>query len=192
LKEEKIKSALEIAMEKISDLPELTREEIADQQEKEYGLIGDAAAQKYLDGVIGERDLLLVWDRFSGIQAQIVRRRLVDALCGEIRLDSKGGLAMKALEGLELLGSENKAAIAPLAENFREIVGRFTDEQKNGRRQFQISVMDEMRKVGISGSAVRPNMNEHPQWKTELRRIQDSYARELEDIRCRLTKEVQP
>ena len=192
MKEEKIKSALEIAMEKISGLPELTQEEIAEQQEKEYGSIGDAAAKRYLEGVIGDRDLLLEWDRFPGIRAQIVRRRLVAALCREIRLDSEGGLAQKALEGLKLLGPANNAAIAALAEDFQKMVDRFADEQKSVLRRFEISAMDEIGKLGISGSAVRPNLNENPQWKTELRRIQDSYATKLEDIQRSLAREVQP
>lgn len=189
MKEEKIKSALEIAMEKISGLPELTQEEIADQQEKEYGPIGDAAAKRYLDGLIGDRDLLLEWGRSTGTRAKIVRRRLVAALCREIRLDNEGGFAMKALEGLKQLGSENKRAIAALAEDFREMVDRFADEQKSVRRRFEVSATDEMEKLGISGSAVRPNLNEYPRWKTELCRIQDSYAPKLKDIQRRLAEE---
>ena len=57
MKEEKIKSALEIAMEKVSDLPELTREEIEEQKEKEYGPVGDAVAKKYLSGTISDGEL---------------------------------------------------------------------------------------------------------------------------------------
>ena len=176
-------------MEKISGLPELTQEEIADQQEKEYGPIGDAAAKRYLDGVIGDRDLLLEWGRFSGTRAKIVRRRLVAALCREIRLDSEGGLAMKALDGLKRLGSENDRAIAALAEDFQEMVGRFADEKKSVRRRFEISAIEEIGKLGISGSAVRRNLNEYPRWKAELSRIQDSYAPKLEDIQRRLARE---
>jgi hypothetical protein len=49
VEEERIKSAFEIAMERISDLPELTPEEIAAQNEKKYGPIGKVIAGNYVN-----------------------------------------------------------------------------------------------------------------------------------------------
>ena len=75
--EEGIKSALEIAMEKISRLPELTPEEIAGQKEREYMPIGEALCQRYLNGAITDKDLSFELEKCHGDKEHIVRRTLV-------------------------------------------------------------------------------------------------------------------
>jgi len=48
-----------------------------------------------------------------------------------------------------------------------------------------------MGKLGISGSAPRPNLNENGEWQQELKRMRQSYESELETIRTRLLRELQ-
>ena len=45
-----IKSTLELAMEKAAKLPKLTPEEIRERQEREYGPLGRAIAERFLRG----------------------------------------------------------------------------------------------------------------------------------------------
>src|SRR5512137_2431855 len=55
--EEGIKSAFELAMERISGLPKLTPEEKAEQKEREYAPIGTSIAVKYMDGALADSEL---------------------------------------------------------------------------------------------------------------------------------------
>ena len=191
MKEEKIKSALEIAMEKVSDLPELTPEEIAEQNEKEYGPIGEAVASRYLNGSITDGELSLEWNKYSGIPERIFRRRLVAAFCGEIRLDNDADIAMKALKGLKLIAADEHCVVDSASEDFSKIVDRFIEQKNLKLRQFEIYALDRLNGLGISGSAIRPNLNEDAQWKEELREIQNGYERQLADIRGRVIRELQ-
>ena len=43
-----------------------------------------------------------------------------------------------------------------------------------------------MRKLGISGSAVRPNLNDSPDWQRELAKLQQKYESRLMALRILL------
>jgi len=191
LKEEKIKSALEIAMEKVSDLPELTREEIEEQKKKEYGPVGDAVAKKYLSGTISDGELPQQLARHSGAQGLIVRHALVSSLCREIRLDNDRETSGRALQGLNLLSSEKSETVERIGHEFWEIVDEFIKNKEEKSRQFEVLAIERFRKIGIAGSAVRPNLNEDAHWKEQLLEIQNVYEPRLADIRIRLMQELQ-
>ena len=87
MEEERIKSALELAMERVAGLPELTPEEIAEQKEKEYRPVGETLGNKYLQGVIDGREMASELSQYRGEPARIVGKSLVSCLRSSIRLD---------------------------------------------------------------------------------------------------------
>ncbi len=191
MKEEKIKSALELAMEKISDLPELTREEIEEQKEKEYGPIGEAIAKKYLSGTISDSELPLELAHYSETQGIIVRRSLVVGFCREIRLENEGAISRRALRGLDLLASEKNGVVERIGDEFREIVDEYIGMKDEKSRQFEVLAKERLGELGIAGSAVHPNLSEDTGWKKQLREIQDFFEPRLADIRGRLQQKLQ-
>jgi hypothetical protein len=191
LKEEKIKSALEIAMEKVSGLPELTREEIEEQKEKEYGPVGEALAKKYLSGTISDGEISHELDRHTGAEGNIVRRALVAGLCREIRLENEREIGEKVLRGLKQLASEKDKEIKRIGDEYRETVEEFIKKKEKESRQFEILAMERFGKLGIAGSAVRLNLNEDANWKEQLYKLQNVYEPRLTDIRNRLMEEIQ-
>jgi hypothetical protein len=189
LKEERIKSAFEIAMEKLSDLPELTPEEIREQKEKEYGPVGEALARKYLSGSISDSELHLELAGYSGDRGLIIRHSLAESLCRELRLENDGEIGGRALKGLKLLLPENSKAVERIGDEFRNIVDEFSKKKEENSRQFEVMAIERLGKLGIAGSAVRPNLNEDAYWKQHLHEIQNVYEPRLEDIRSRLMRE---
>jgi hypothetical protein len=191
LKEEKVKSALEIAMEKVSGLPELTREEIRQQQEKEYGPVGEALAKKYLSGTISDQELLAELAGHSGMPGRIVRRALASGLCGELRSENDRQVGARALKGLKFLASERSEAVGRIGDEFWKLVDEFNRKKRENSRQFEVLAVERLRELGISGSAVRPNLGEDAHWKKALREFQNAYEPRLADIRRRLMQELQ-
>ena len=188
--EEGIKSALEIAMEKISGLAELTPEEIARQKEREYMPIGEALCKRYLDGAIIDKHLAIELSKYPADQGRIVRRALVSCLCRSIQLEDEPK-ANKALQGfLCFLASENRA-LGGVAKDYQRILDEFEKDRQGKYPEFESLSTERLRKLGISGSAVSLNPNEDKSWQAELGRIRNAYEPQLAALRKILMQEAQ-
>jgi hypothetical protein len=190
VEEERIKSALELAMERISAMPELTPEEIAAQKEKEYGPIGTALAVKYMSGAIDAGDLPADLGRHAPDRRRVIRRALVSNLCRGILVEGAMETVMKALKGILQIAPEKRDLVAAMEEKLSEIFGEFEAAKKKGFRIFSDMAYEKLKDLGISGSAVRPNMTESEEWKEELGRIKQACEPKLENIRKVLIKEL--
>jgi hypothetical protein len=188
--EEGIKSALEIAMEKISRLPELTPEEIAGQKEREYMPIGEALCQRYLNGAITDKDLSFELEKCHGDKEHIVRRALISSLCRSIQLENLPNANM-ALKGIMFLFAGQNKAVERLTGDFQRILEEFVRDRDGKYGEFQAQARDRLNKLGISGSAIRINPNEDKFWQAELRRIRHTYEPRLSNLRKILIQEFQ-
>ncbi len=191
MEEEGIKSAFELAMERISGLPEPTPEEKAEQKEKEYAPIGTAIAVRYMDGALADTELPIQLERYDGILQQIVRRALISSICREINLKNSRETVKKAWNGLAQIAPEKRAVLESGEKNFWEVSAEFEAAREQRFRDFGILVNDEIRKLGISGSAIRSNPNENEQWEQELSEIQRSYGPRLKNMIDVLTRELE-
>jgi len=68
----KIKSALEIAMEKVAKMADLTPKEIREQKDREYRPRGEVTASKYLSHVIKNTDLAVELSKYQGEEGEVV------------------------------------------------------------------------------------------------------------------------
>ncbi len=191
MEEERIKSALEIAMERISSLPKLTPEEIAAQKEKQYAPLGEAIAGKYLGRLISEDEMIGEVDKFGAEQRLIVRRSLALSFCRAIRIEGDPDEAQMALRGIILMAPAKTSKVEKTAEDFHSIVREFEQEALMKSAEFGASAAQAMEQLGISGSALRTNLGESGQWQQELMRMRQTYEPKLEAIRATLMKELQ-
>ena len=97
--EDRIKSAREIAMERLARMPALTPEELNEQREKEYGPRGKGIAGRYLDGPLRSSDLAGELRRYQGKEGEVVRKAFVSALCDAISLRDEAK-SVRAIEGI--------------------------------------------------------------------------------------------
>jgi hypothetical protein len=189
VEEERVKSALELAMERISAMPELTPEEIAAQKEKEYGPIGTALAVKYMSGAIDADDLPAELNRHAPDRRQVIRRALVSNLCRGILAEGPMETVMKALNGMLRIAPERRDLVATMEKKIFEIFGEFKAAEEKGFREFSELAYEKLRGLGITGSAVRPNMTESEEWKEKLGRIKQACEPKLEKIKKLLIDE---
>ena len=179
--EERIKSAFEIAMEKISGLPELTPEEIAGQKEKEFKPIGEALSRKYLTGIISERELQVELNRHDGDKSRIIRKAFITNLCLSIRLDdpSQGD---KVLKGIAQLFSAKDTRFKKAERDLEEVMGGFKRESLRKIREFETMAREKIKEAGVSGSAVRPNVSAYGPWQDALLKLHKAYEPRLNKI----------
>jgi hypothetical protein len=186
VEEERIKSALEIAMERISALPELTPEDIAEQKEKQYGPVGEAMAGRYLSGAITEDELSGELNKHTD-QRQIVCFGAVSALCRSLRLDEDPEITARALRGLDRIALGKTSLIEKAGEEFRAVLREFELEIRTQLQGIESLVLEPL---GISGSAVRCNPAVNEPWLEKLGKIRQSHEPRLEKLRAGLLREL--
>ncbi len=189
MEDEGIKSAFEIAMERISGLPRLTPEEIADQKEKELRPIGEAMAKRYMDGLITSDALPRELEKHQGEQGRIVRRALIRSLCRSIDLDDPEA-AFTALAGIMLLETEKAGFFYEAGENLRQVIRRFERETEEKSREFAVLAKQRLAGLGISGSAVQPNLDQDENWQRESARMREAYEPRVADLRGKLLRKT--
>lgn len=188
MEEERIKSALEIAMERISGLPELTMEEIATQKEKEFGPKGEAIAARYMSSLLAEEELAGELDKYRAGQWQIVQRALVSGLCQELRLDGELTSAGRALSGLCRIAPEKTSVIGKAASDYQSVVHAYNREKEKQAATVEAAAL---RPLGIAGTAVRCNPSENAEWLKMLEKLRRDYEPRLGLIRAALLQELQ-
>ncbi|MBN2241692.1 MAG: hypothetical protein JW793_03300 [Acidobacteria bacterium] len=187
--DEGIKSALEIAMERISGLPELTPEEIAEQKEKEFRPLGEALASKYMQGVIAETEIPAEIARHAGEPGEIVRRAFVAFLCRSVRPDDPGA-AVRALNGLCRLAGDAEGLREKTTTAWSRILDDFQKRKDKILLECEATEMEKLGSLGISGSALRPNMADNESLKNELDALRRSCEPELEKLRAVLLESL--
>jgi hypothetical protein len=188
--EEEIKSALEIAMERISGLPQLTPEEIVEQKEKEYKPIGETLCQKYLEGKMTENELSSEVDKRPSVQGRIIRRALILSLSRSIQLEDPI-IAGRALKGLTQVGVQDKGFCEDAGRRLDQIFGDFLQDKNARSREFENLSRERIQNLGVSGSAVRPNLVADESLQAELARIRQAYEPRLEELRNMLLQKLQ-
>ena len=180
MEDKKIKSALEIAMERMASIPGLTKEELATQKEREYQPRGAATARRYLQGLLKERDLQTELSKYQGQEGEIVKRAFLLALKQSINLDSKS-ITLKALDGI--------SAVVPIADldetkkKIEVVFDEFGQQLEQKVPHYEALEKGRLQQLGISGSAVRPNLEESQAWQEELRQIQSEFDLKLTELK---------
>lgn len=178
-----IKSAWELAMEKVEKLGKLSPEEIRQQKQEKCTLIGRGLADKYLSG-IPLRDLGLELDKHKGEERELVRAALASRLVGAIELGDTEGLA-KVVEAISGLKLESEDGLAAAKGGIEGLFAEYREGEQKKRREVEAAARGVLHQLRISGSAVGSvNPEVVPEWKAELDKIGQPYRDRLEVIKA--------
>ena len=136
MEDKKIKSALEIAMEKVAKMADLTPQEIMEQKEREYGPRGEVIASRYLSHVLKNTDLVVELSKYQGEEEQIVRKAFLFFLCQAIQLDD-AYKSRRAIEGMQALEMDFDFERAKC--EFEEIWNAFNREREKTYQKLEES-----------------------------------------------------
>ena len=179
-KDDRIKSALEIAMEKVASMAELTPEELNEQTEKEYRPRGEAIASKYLGNTLRGKDLRSELKKYKGKEGEIVRRAFLSALCQSLGLvDMRESL--KAIDGIQMV--ETNVNLEEIRREIESVAQEFRQQMEQRYAVYENLEREKLGELWISGSAVRPNLDGSADWQRELTGIQSAYETRLNKVR---------
>lgn len=190
MEEERIKSALELAMERISGLPQLTPRDIAEQKEKEFGPLGTALAAKYMNGALTGDELSVELSKHNAERRPIVRRALGLALCRELGLERPIANASKALRGMAQIAPDKGDSLKKIGLDFYRIIDEFEAATNARIIEFSALASRRLQDSGISGSAVKPNLKEFEGWIKQLDKMRREFEPEIERLREALMRAI--
>jgi hypothetical protein len=179
----KIKSSIELAMEKAAKLPRLTEEEIRQRREEEFGPRGRAIAELVVRGDLSVDRLDVELSRYEGEQGEIVHRAFLEFLCQAIDLENAEA-ATRAFEAIRAVVRNG-----PLEEAARRWSGIQRDYEE--QRQRALSMTEEaesvsLRDLGVSGSAIRLDLQENERWRSEQTALLERFRPQVEEIQREL------
>jgi hypothetical protein len=183
MEDKKIKSALEIAMEKVAKMADLTPQEIREQKEREYGPRGEVTANKYLSHVYKNADLAVELKKYQGQEGEIVRKAFLFFLCRAIQLDNvdKGRRAIEGIQALDIDFDFEK-----VEGEFEEISSAFNREREKTYQKLEESQREVLYGLGISGSAVKPNVKEKADFQNDLNQVRELYDMRINKLKDKI------
>ena len=180
-----IKSAWELAMEKVEKLGKLSPEELRRQKEEKYGSIGQGLAEKYLTG-LALRDVKIELDKYKGEERELVRAALASKLIDAIELGDAERLS-KVIEGISELNLKSREGLASIRAEIEQLFAECREAEQKKRREVDAAARGVLHQLRISGSAIGSvNPEVVPEWKNELDKIALPYRERLDDIKARL------
>ena len=173
-----IKSAIELAMERTKNL-------VMDDEEKKAFAQKDldeklrAVMRRFLEGMIDREQFLVDYGNINADRAQ-KRGRIVDLIIQEFEVSAQNDrvFALMAVVGAE--------AGAGFEEEAMGLKTRFLKELETREAGIRKNIAGKLRDVGISGSAVEPNMTDWDEWKAGAREAASLFRRHLSEWKDRL------
>jgi hypothetical protein len=180
-----IKSAWELAMEKVDKLGKLSPEELRQQKEDKCRSVGQALTEKYLSGS-SLRDLKIELDKHKGEERELVRAALASKLIDAIELGDPERLAkvVEAISGLKLRSEDGLPAARGEIEG---LFAEYREAEQKKKREVETAARGVLHQLRISGSAIGGvNPEVVPEWKSELDKIAQPYRERLGDMKAKL------
>jgi hypothetical protein len=180
-----IKSAWELAMEKVEKLGKLSPEEVRRQKTEKCGSIGQGLAEKCLSG-LALRDVKIDLDKYKGVEGELVRAALASKLIDAIELGDAERLS-KVIEGISELNLKSREGLVGIRAEIEQLFGEYREAEQKKRREVETAARGVLHQLRISGSAIGSvNPEVVPEWKNELDNIALPYREKLNDIKARL------
>ena len=183
----KIKSTLELAMEKAAKIPALTEEEVRQRLEREYAPRGRVIAERFLAGDLAATRLDFELEEFRGEEGEIVRGAFLASMCQSIELEDPERAA-RVLEGVKLLMGDDRVEEA--SSRLRELIRDYQEERQREFAAVESAERELLRDLGVSGSAIRLNPRENERWRQRWSELQQAFHPKADEIKRKLTEHL--
>jgi hypothetical protein len=181
---ERIKSALEIAMEKAERLGKASAEELRQMKEAEYASLGEAIAKRYLRGESGTKQLEAELKKLQDGR-DLVLKAVIEEILGSLRPEDPD----RAIEAVTVLTADKKGAkeaVEELKSLCHEHASRRERIYAELKAKLEQPIRQELSKLGISGSAIQIDLESNPQWLQTKEEMDSEFQLRLSEIKRRL------
>jgi hypothetical protein len=179
-KDDKIKSALEIALEKAQRLGALSEEEKQRLKDEELVAAGEALAERYLSG-LPLRDIEIELAERAEEERHTLSHHLLQHLLdkidiGHIGIDDRIIAAIQRLSG-------DPGIVQGIRDLIQEYQGSIEKARQENLRKLEAAKRNELESKGISGSAVQPVFETSPEWMRIRQNLDSHYRERFEELR---------
>jgi len=174
-----IKSTLELALERTKkiSISEEEKEKIKQQEtlQKVNGLF-----HRYREGRLSLNEILRDVERMDektgALSKEILLSQWIDALSLNDDIE-------RILKGIEALKERD---INEVKQKFSHLLFQYRKEREKIKQEVRTQLEEALRREGIYGSAVVPNIEQSEIWKKESEKLEHSYRMKLEEIKDQL------
>ncbi|MBN1277383.1 MAG: hypothetical protein JXA35_07800 [Deltaproteobacteria bacterium] len=176
-----IRSTLDIVMERAQMFGSLSTEESRRLKEKELMIAGEALSKRFLEG-LPLREIELEMQKREGDDKRKVTEYMLSGLVDSLDIE-KTDEAEMALAGIRHFSGNSDAAekVKTLISEYRNVLKRALRENIGRLTELR---MQELKEIGICGSAVEALPENSPEWLN----IKDSIASDFNNRLAVLTK----
>jgi len=176
----RMKSALEIALERAGRMGSLSDKEKRKLKFKELEDIGNALAGRYLNG-LPLRDIELELGRYKGDDSKIIRHYLVSRLIDSVDIENIS-IVPTILVALQRL-CEDKVLLQKFVEIVQEYQAAIEKERKGQTQALYMAEKEQLELKGIRGSAVEPALDSCPEYLQILQPIESHFHNRIENLK---------
>ena len=176
-----IKSALELAMER-SRKYAVSSEEREKIKEKEILQKATGLFHRYKESHLPLHEIAREFDRMDDKARERVRASLLSQCVDSVSFEEDPErifVLMESIKGRDL---------HHLREEFQNLLTAYREEVNKAKQKMGLQLAEDLRRAGIHGDAVIPNVEGNDRWKEILDSLDHSYRGKLEKIREALRK----
>jgi hypothetical protein len=176
-----LKSAWEVAQERANRLGKLSAQEKEQQERQRYRQIGQALAQKLMDG--SQRlDVSAELNQHEEEEREIIRQAVIEHLVEAIEFTATKGVdsVKRVIEAISSL----KPELQPRAEEIGQLVQEYELAEQKIRQELESQYRQTLHQLRISGTAVDTiNIEDNPQWQLARQGLVESFAPRLNALK---------
>ncbi len=176
-----IKSTLELALERSKKFA-LSDQEKQELKQKEILLKANSLFHRYRDGHFSLNEVLEEVDKMDQKTAKTVKESLLSQWVDALTLNDDHERLFKGMEALK------SQSLDEMRTRFQRLLSKYQEERQRLKEKWSAQLERALKKKGISGSAVEPNLEKSDLWGKENERLTHSYREELEQIKQELKR----
>lgn len=183
----KIKSSLELALEKTKTAKKVDTVEMMSVTVQKYKRAAGTLAQSFLRGETTEQELKDAFARYPIEAASEAQEIFLEKITEEINLRN----CPRVLQGIQTVKDDE--ITARICKEVGQLYAQYMAKKENLRQQLELNagryLLAELKKAGISGSAIQGiNVETVPQWSPNLSQLEDEFQQVLQNFRSMITR----
>lgn len=178
---DELKSAWEIAQERVTRLGRLSAEEQQQQERDRCRQTGRALAGKWLDGP-DRLDLPAELGRHGEDNRAMVKQALIEHLVEVIEPAPPRSVdrVARAIAGIESLAPE----LQPQVEEMRKLLHEYAGAEQKARQELESTYRERLHQLRISGTAVAGiNLEASEEWQAARQRLVEDFVPRFDDLK---------
>lgn len=171
-----IKSTLELALERTKKMV-ISEKEKAEIRQKELLEKAKGLFHRYREGHAPLSEIQKEIERMDEKTSDAIKEFLLSEWIGALSLNDEDERLIRGIEWLK------NGQVAQVAEQFQQLLSQYRKEIEEKKHNVRARLEEALRREGISGSAVEPNVEGNPLWKETIEKLDRLYGAKLDEIK---------